>query len=182
MRRFAGQFRRSKIGEGGEHSNPQVEEDSHSQLESTRPSSTSTSRRAGSAAPAVNGRQNSQPIIPSSGENVTRKDYWQIAVEEVQRTDPKMKDHLKAVKEAAEQSGTTNFADQLFHVTQQRQKELEERKLKLETRMGEFNPHKSLNQLAKVAISLRDVVLAAGNHDPLQLGIPLAACCVLMQV
>jgi hypothetical protein len=67
--------------------------------------------------------QNVQHSTPrdgtSSGANTSKKDYWQLAVDQLQEEDSSIADRIAGVQQAAAATGNTDFAAQLLHTTQQ---------------------------------------------------------------
>lgn len=55
----------------------------------------------------------------SSGANATKKDYWHLAVEELQKEDLSVAEQITGVQRAAAVAGNADFADQLLHTIQQ---------------------------------------------------------------
>jgi hypothetical protein len=53
----------------------------------------------------------------SKGANVAKKNYWQIAVDELQEEDSSTADQIAGVQQAAAAAGNADFAPQLLHTT-----------------------------------------------------------------
>jgi hypothetical protein len=117
----------------------------------------------------------------SSGAIATKKDYWQLAVDQLQLEDSSIADQIAGVRQAAA-AGNTDFAAQLLHTTQQGQQELESKRWKISTGSREVVLRGQFDRLVKAITLFKDVGNAAGSIDPLHAGLPLAGFCVLMQV
>ena len=122
------------------------------------------------------------PNTISSGMNVVKKDYWQLAIDKLKEEDPSTADQIAAVQQAAAETGSTDFAAQLLRATKQSQATLEAKRWKIPTRGGEVVLRDHLDRLLKVVTVFKDVGNAAASLDPVHAGLPLAGFCVLMQV
>jgi hypothetical protein len=67
----------------------------------------------------------------SSGAIATKKDYWQLTVDELQVEDFLVAEQITGVQQAAAAVGHADFAAQLLHTTQQAQRELESKRWKI---------------------------------------------------
>lgn len=136
---------------------------------------------AGSVTPQFT--QHSTPQEEStSGVHPGKKDYWQLALDELQRGDSSTKGHVAAVQQAAAEAGNADFAAQLLRTTQQEQKKLESKRWKISAGSREVVLRDHLDRLVKAMTFLKDVSKSVGNVDPVHAGLPLAGFCVLMQV
>ncbi|KAI4127096.1 MAG: hypothetical protein LQ338_003382 [Usnochroma carphineum] len=117
-----------------------------------------------------------------SNTNAPKKDYWQLAIDNLQKEDPSVADQIAQVQQAAAETGSTDFAAQLLHATEKSEQELKAKRWKLTTSKGEVVLREKLDRLLKVVTVFRDVAKAAGSLDPLHAGLPLAGFCVLMDV
>jgi hypothetical protein len=119
----------------------------------------------------------------STGANATKKDYWQLAVDELQEEDLLVAKQITGVQHAATAAaGNADFAAQLLHTTQQAQRELESKRWKISAGSREIVLRGQFDRLVKAITLFKDVGNAAGSIDPLHAGLPLAGFCVLMQV
>lgn len=111
-----------------------------------------------------------------------RKDYWKLAVEELQKEDPSIEGDLTEVQRAAEKAGNADFSTQLLHTTEQALEALKSKQwtMKAGSRAVVLRDH--FNGLVKVLKVFKDVCNAIGNVDPVHAGLPLAGFCLLMQV
>ena len=163
-------------------------------------SNTSSSAPAGSAAAnSVNkskdeGRDHAGSISPqpsqsrtpqdegSSSVHAEKKDYWQLALDGLQKEDSSIKGLVDAVQEAAAEAGNTDFAEQLLHTTQQEQKEFESKRWKISIGSREVVLRDHFDRLVKAITFIKDISNAIGNVDPVHAGLPLAGFCVLLSV
>ena len=79
-------------------------------------SSTSASCAAGTSIPQ-NVQHRTLQDGPSSGANASKKDYWQLAVDQLQEEDSSIADQIAAVKQAAAAAGNADFTAQLLYTT-----------------------------------------------------------------
>jgi hypothetical protein len=114
--------------------------------------------------------------------NVTSKDYWRLAIEEMQKEDPAARDQIAGVQQAAAESGDRDFVAQLLHTTKERQQALEAKRWKVPTRSGDWVLREKLDRILKVVTVVKDMGSAAATLDPVHAGLPMAGFCVLMQV
>jgi hypothetical protein len=138
-------------------------------------SSTSASRVASTPTP-----QRQDGI--SSDANASKKDYWQLAVDQLQEEDSTVAEQITGVQRAAAAAGNADFAAQLLHITQQGRQELELKRWKIITGSREIVLRDQFDRLVKAVTLFKDVGNAAASIDPLHAGLPLAGFCVLMQV
>jgi len=117
-----------------------------------------------------------------SGANTSKKDYWQLAVDQLQEEDSAVADQIAGVQQAATAAGDVDFAAQLLYTTKQGQQELESKRWKIGTGSRRVVLRDQFDQLVKAVTLFKDVSNAAGSIDPLHAGLPLAGFCVLMQV
>jgi hypothetical protein len=82
------------------------------------PSSTTNASRAASNIPPQNVQHSTLQDGTSSGANVSKRDYWQLAVDQLQEEDSLVADQIAGVQQAAVAAGNINFAAQLLHTTQ----------------------------------------------------------------
>jgi hypothetical protein len=80
-------------------------------------------------------------------------------------------DQIAAVRQAAAESGSTDFTAQLLHA-----------RWKVTASSREIVLRDQLDRLLKVVTVVKDVASAAASLDPVHAGLPLAGFCVLMQV
>jgi hypothetical protein len=145
-------------------------------------SSTPNSDHATGATLPHNDPHGRQPDTTSSGTNAAKKDYWQLAIDKLQKEDSLVADQIAGVQQAAAESGSSDFAAQLLHATKQSQQALEAKRWKITTSSGEVVLRDQLDRLLKVVTVFKDVGNAAGSLDPVHAGLPLAGFCVLMQI
>ena len=123
-----------------------------------------------------------EPETVSTSTNVAKKDCWQLAIDKLKEEDPSTVDQIAAIQQVAAETGSTDFAAQLLHVTTQSHQALEAKGWKITTSAGEVVLRDELDRILKVATVFKDVGNAAGSLDPVHAGLPLAGFCVLMQV
>ena len=139
------------------------------------------SSHAGSVTPQP--PQHSTPQAEgTSSDRPEKKDYWQLALDELQKDDPSIRGRVAAVQQAATEAGNADFVAQLLHTTQQGQKELESKRWMIRAGSREVILHDHYDRLVKAMTFLKDVSKSVGNIDPLHAGLPLAGFCVIMQV
>jgi hypothetical protein len=134
-----------------------------------------------SSTPSIPNHSTSQDGT-SSGANASKKDYWQLAVDQLQEEDSAVADQIAGVQQAATAAGNADFAAQLLYTTKQGQQELESKRWKIGTGSRGVVLRDQFDQLVKAVTLFKDVGNAAGSIDPLHAGLPLAGFCVLMQV
>jgi hypothetical protein len=145
------------------------------------PSTTNASRTASTSAPQ-NIQHSASQDANSSSANTSKKDYWQLAVDQLQAEDSSIAEQITGVQQAAAAAGDIDFTAQLLRTTQQGQQELESKRWKIGTGSGEIVLRDQFDRLVKAVTLFKDVGNAAGSIDPLHAGLPLAGFCVLMQV
>jgi hypothetical protein len=118
----------------------------------------------------------------SSDANASKKDYWQLAVDQLQEEDSSVAEQITGVQRAAASAGNADFAAQLLHIAQQGRQELELKRWKIITGSREIVLRDQFDRLVKAVTLFKDVGNAAASLDPLHAGLPLAGFCVLMQV
>lgn len=208
MKRLFHRSRRQKGDSGATHEQaPPGDSRDHAQRGATPPTgtafsldhrsalslTTSTDYRGGRTFSATqNGRRKTPPGNPPPVNAtlqkttpvtlVTKKDYWQLAVEKLQEEDASITEQIAGVQQAAAAAGTTDFAAQLLQTTQQSKEALEAKRWKISTGSQDIVLRDRFDRLLKVLMGFKDVGAAAGMIDPLHAGLPLAGLCVLMQV
>jgi hypothetical protein len=146
------------------------------------PSSTTNANRTASTSAPQNVQHSTSQDGTLSGANASKKDYWRLAVDQLQEEDASVADQIKGVQQAAAAAGNADFTAQLLHTTQQGQQELEFKRWKITTGSREIVLRDQFDRLKKAVTLFKDVGNAAGSIDPLHAGLPLAGFCVLMQV
>lgn len=146
------------------------------------PSSTTNASRAASTSTPQNVQHRTPQDGTSSDANASKKDYWQLAVDQLQKEDSSVADQIAGVQQAAAAAGNADFVAQLLHTTRQGQQEVESKRWKISTGSRELVLRDQFDRLVKVVTLFKDVGNAAGSIDPLHAGLPLAGFCVLMQV
>jgi hypothetical protein len=131
--------------------------------------------------PPLNG-DTIETTAPSA--QVTKKDYWQLAIDALQAEDLKgsIKKQIAAIRQEAAAAGTTDFADLLLRTTQQSQRDLEARRWKIGTGSWSVHVRQQLDRTIKALQIFKELSSPAYNIDPVHVGLPLAGLCVLMQV
>ena len=146
------------------------------------PSSTTNASGAASAITPQNVQHSTSHDETSLSARAAKKDYWQLAVDQLQEEDSAVADQIAGVQQAAAAAANADFAAQLLHTTQQGQQELESKRWKISTASREIVLRDQFDRLVKAVTLFKDVGNAAGSIDPLHAGLPLAGFCVLMQV
>ena len=65
------------------------------------------------------------------GTHVAKKDYWRLAVDQLQQEDQSVAEQIAAVQQAAHENGGVDFIAQLLDATNQAQQDLEHRRSKI---------------------------------------------------
>ena len=113
---------------------------------------------------------------------MAKKDYWQLAIQQLQKEDPSTTDQITAMQHAAAPAGQTDLAIQLLHATEQSRQTLEAKRWRIVVGSQEINVHEQFDRLVRGVMLFKDVGNAAASLDPLHAGLPLAGFCVLMGV
>jgi len=109
------------------------------------------------------------------------KDYWQLAIEKLKEEDPSLSDAAAAIQRAASVLGT-DFAAELLRATDRAQKKLRDKRWQLTVGDRTFILRDRLQKIFKAVTIFNDLGKAAGQIDPIHVGVPWAGLCVLMQV
>ena len=117
-----------------------------------------------------------------SSVHAEKKDYWQLALDELQKEDSSIKGQVDAVQRAAAEAGNADFATQLLRTTQQEQEELESKRWKISVGSRKVVLRDHFDRLVKAITFIKEISNAIGNVDPVHAGLPLAGFCVLFSV
>ena len=113
---------------------------------------------------------------------MAKKDYWQLAIQQLHKEDPSTIEQIAALQQAAAPTGQTDLAIQLRNATEQSRQTLEAKRWKIVVGSKEINVREQFDRLVRGVMLFKDVGNAAASLDPLHAGIPLAGFCVLMGV
>jgi hypothetical protein len=117
------------------------------------------------------------PGIPAA-----KKDYWHLAIDQLQQEDLSVAHQIAAVQHAARENGDVDFVAQLLSTTKQTQADLEHKKSKISIGSREYLLRDQVDKLVRAVTSLKEIATAAASIDPVHAGLPVAGLCVLMQV
>lgn len=119
--------------------------------------------------------------------SAAKKNYWHLAVEQLQEEDQSINEQITGVYQAATDKTftDTDYLDLptlLIQTVERSREALEAKRWRIQIDSGEFELREQFDRLIKAVMLFQDVGYAAGNIDPLHVGLPLAGFCVLMQV
>lgn len=115
---------------------------------------------------------------------VTKKDYWQLAIDSLQAEDLKhrIKQRITAIQQEAASSGNSDFVTLLLQKTQQSQQDVEAKRWTITTGRWKINVRQQFDRTIQFLQIFKELSQPAYNADPIHVGLPLAGLCVLMQV
>ena len=113
---------------------------------------------------------------------VSKKDYWQLAIQQLQKEDSSIAEQIAGVHEAIDKTEHTDLATLLLHATERSHQALKAKRWKIKIGSGEIELREQFERLIKMFLLFQDVGNAATSIDPLHARLPLAGFCVLMQV
>lgn len=140
-----------------------------------------SSNHTSSATTPQDDAHEAQPDTSPSSPSATKKDYWQLATEVVQKEDSSLGVYIAEAHQAAVETGITDFAARLLNETKKGQAALEAKRWKITTSKGEVVIRHQLDRLVKVVTAYKGIITTVGTVDPVHAGLPLAGFCVLMQ-
>lgn len=121
------------------------------------------------------------PTTGTTASNLAKKDYWQLALDEL-KTDKDFPERvLAAVQQAATQGGS-NLSEQLLIATERSRKALLERQWKIAMGNKEIVIREQLEKILKAVQVFKDLGSTAAIIDPVHAGLPWAGLCLLMEV
>lgn len=190
-------FQRSDRKErtGGACDESRVIQHKQEDVTSSTPFSRATTFVAAETEPRTNGRSGTESVIhitlpdpsrksyevPSPVTDVLKKDYWQLAIDSLEKVDPSIADKISGIRDAAAENGETDFAEQLLHATRNNQRALEAKRWKIIKGNREIVVRDQLNRLLNGVMAFKNVMIPVSNIDPVHVGLPLAGFCVLLQ-
>ncbi|KAK5051502.1 hypothetical protein LTR84_003154 [Exophiala bonariae] len=190
MKRLSIKLARRSRGKTGHAADPHVQRP-HSGISPPSAASQSTSPVAPIDTPST-GVVNSS-IPPQSNEAnestalsavVTKRDYWQLAIDALQAEDHKesVKQRITVIQQEAAGSGNSDFASLLLQATQQSQRDLEAKRWTITTGSWNIRVRQQFDRTIKALQVFKELCQPAYNADPVHIGLPLAGLCVLMQL
>jgi hypothetical protein len=117
----------------------------------------------------------------TAASNLAKKDYWQLALDELKTDKDFPEKVLAAVQQVATQGGS-NLSEQLLIATERSRKALLERQWKIEIGNKEIVIREQLEKILKAVQLFKDLGSAAARIDPVHAGLPWAGLCLLMEV
>jgi hypothetical protein len=110
-----------------------------------------------------------------------KRDYWQMAVQQLEEKDANVTEHLRSIQRAAIGSKDIDLITQLVISTNESKKALEAKRWKIVVGSREILVREQFDRISKFVSLFKNVGGAAASLDPLHAGIPLAGLCLLMQ-
>jgi hypothetical protein len=117
----------------------------------------------------------------TAASDLMKKDYWQLALNELKTDKDFPENALAAVQQAAAQGGS-NISEQLLIATERSRTALLKRQWKIEIGNKEIVIREQLEKILKAVQVFKDLGSAATSIDPVHAGLPWAGLCLLMQV
>jgi hypothetical protein len=117
----------------------------------------------------------------TAASELMKKDYWQLALNELKTDKDFPEKALAAVQQAARQGGS-NISEQLLIATERSLTALLKRQWKIEIGNKEIVIREQLEKILKAVQVFKDLGSAATSIDPVHAGLPWAGLCLLMQV
>lgn len=111
----------------------------------------------------------------------SKRDYWQLAVENLQKKEPKSKELLTTVQKAAAEAGT-DFTEQLILDTNKSREDLMSRQWKVTLAGRQMIVREQLDKILRAVQVFRGLGNPVANIDPVHAGLPWAGLCLLIQV
>ena len=129
--------------------------------------------------PNAQGEQKQETAL--SGRKVAKKDYWQLAVQELQEEDSSIGEQIAALRNAATAEDQSDLPTQLLHAAEKGRQALEAKRWTITVGSRRVVVHEQFDRLINAIMLFKDVGRAAASLDPLHAGLPFAGFCVLMQ-
>lgn len=162
---------------------------------SSPPIKNHTRHRTRNAAPRASSRPPRQPPVFASTSNsnpnqvpiadefvILRKDYWALAVKQLKEENPSFQGQIRALQNVAADTGDPDFATQLLNATHEAYRDAMNKQWTISSANGSVRIRDAFQRIVQSLNQFKDFLKAAGNIDPVHLGLPLAGLCVLMQV
>lgn len=130
---------------------------------------------------------NSTPIVQhgSSGPSPppgVQKDFWDLAVQALQRDDSAAAERLTSVLSTqSSQAESIDGFSQLREMADIRRQKIEHDRTKIALGSRVYVIHDCLDKIIKTLSPLKEIATAAAGIDPVHVGLPVAAFCFLME-
>ena len=131
---------------------------------------------------SASGQDEAPAGTASSGATIKKKDYWQLAVEVLQREDSSTDKQITAVREAVVGGEHTDLPALLLQAAEEGRQALEAKRWTLKIGSRSIGVHEQFDRLINAISLFKDVGGAAASLDPLHAGIPFAGFCTLLQM
>ena len=131
---------------------------------------------------SASGQDEAPSGTASSGATIKKKDYWQLAVDILQREDPSTDNQITAVREAVVGGEHTDLPSLLLQAAKEGRQALEAKRWTIKIGSRSIGVHEQFDRLINAILLFKDVGGAAASLDPLHAGIPFAGFCTLMQM
>jgi tetratricopeptide (TPR) repeat protein len=146
---------------------------------STSQSSPPSTTAAPQPPPSSSGTSHAEP---RSSIAALKKDYWQLAVQQLHKEDVSIKDQIADLQPAAVTGNGSEIVVALIEAAELGRRQLEEKRWKVRTTSRDYTVRDQIDRLLKALMLFKDIGAAAGGVDPLHAGLPLAGFTFLIQM